>query len=111
MKFKKTSGGSIEIFCLSPHSQYHDVTAAMLQKEKVWWNCLIGGASKWKPGMQLEKIISAPAGDIVLKAAIVERNPENFMGVMWQPGDLSLEILCGRNSPATVYETRGGERR
>ncbi|MFT4019734.1 MAG: S-adenosylmethionine:tRNA ribosyltransferase-isomerase [Agriterribacter sp.] len=113
LKFKKPSGGSIEIFCLSPHSQYHDVTAAMLQKEKVWWNCLIGGASKWKPGMQLEKIISAPAGDIVLKAAIVERSPENFVvELSWQPGDLSFaEILhYAGEIPLPPYMKRGVEK-
>ncbi|MFT3749664.1 MAG: S-adenosylmethionine:tRNA ribosyltransferase-isomerase [Agriterribacter sp.] len=113
LKFKKTSGGGIEIFCLSPHSQYHDVTAAMLQKEKVWWNCLIGGASKWKPGMQLEKIISAPIGDIVLKAAIVERNPENFVvELSWQPGDLSFaEILhYAGEIPLPPYMKRDAEK-
>ncbi|MBN8788179.1 MAG: S-adenosylmethionine:tRNA ribosyltransferase-isomerase [Terrimonas sp.] len=113
LKFKKPSGGSIEIFCLSPHSQYHDVTAAMLQKEKVWWNCLIGGASKWKPGMQLEKIISAPAGDIVLKAAIVERSPENFVvELSWQPDDLSFaEILhYAGEIPLPPYMKRGVEK-
>lgn len=113
LKFKKPSGGSIEIFCLSSHSQYHDVTAAMLQKEKVWWNCLIGGASKWKPGMQLEKIISAPAGDIVLKAAIVERSPENFVvELSWQPDDLSFaEILhYAGEIPLPPYMKRGVEK-
>ena len=36
LKFKKPSGGIIEIFCLSPHSQYADITSAMLQRGKVW---------------------------------------------------------------------------
>src|SRR5688500_6469734 len=48
--FQKETGGIIEIFCLYPHEQYADFTQAMQQKQKVWWHCLIGGASKWKPG-------------------------------------------------------------
>ena len=46
--FEKSSGGIIEIFCLEPDEQYADITSAMLQKEKVLWKCLVGGAKKWK---------------------------------------------------------------
>ena len=57
--FEKPNGGRIEIFCLEPHEQYGDITTAMLQKGKVLWKCLIGGAKKWKEGAlisQIEKI-------------------------------------------------------
>lgn len=53
--FQKPTGGVIEIFCLEPHEQYADITTAMLQKEKVLWQCLVGSASKWKSGQVLEK--------------------------------------------------------
>lgn len=36
--FQKSSGSTIEIFCLEPHEQYADITSAMLEKGKVWWN-------------------------------------------------------------------------
>lgn len=93
--FQKPTGGTIEIFCLSPHSQYPDVTTAMLQKAKVWWNCMIGGASKWKRGTALEKRISTGAGEIVLKALLVERLPDYFtVEMQWEPDDLSFaEVL------------------
>jgi len=64
--FQKQSGGTIEIFCLEPfdnpsplsHRRDEDpVHQAFLQKEKVLWKCLIGGASKWKHGQKLEKKI------------------------------------------------------
>src|SRR5688572_6152428 len=55
--FQKPTGGVIEIFCLEPHEQYPDIATAMLQKEKVFWHGLIGGASKWKRGQILEKKI------------------------------------------------------
>ena len=89
--FQKPTGGGIEIFCLSPHARYPDVTTAMLQKNKVWWNCLIGGASKWKQGAILEKKIATGIGDITLKALLVERLPDSFtIEMQWEPGDLSF---------------------
>lgn len=48
--FHKPTGGAIEIFCLEPDDCYADVTSAMMQKQQVYWKCLIGGAKKWKEG-------------------------------------------------------------
>lgn len=113
LKFKKTSGGIIEIFCLSPHVQYPDITTAMLQHGKVWWNCLIGGASKWKTGLILEKEIPYPGGNIVLNATIVERNAENFVvELIWQPAAFSFaEILhFAGEIPLPPYMKRGVEK-
>ena len=69
--FQKPTGGVIEIFCLEPHEQYKDVTTAMLQQGKVWWKCMIGGASKWKHGMQLHKELAHDNINITLNAAII----------------------------------------
>src|SRR5580704_7795195 len=54
--FKKPSGSIIEVFCLAPHGQYADIQTAMLQKGKVLWECLVGGAGKWKRGMVLQLV-------------------------------------------------------
>lgn len=93
--FQKPTGGSIEIFCLSPDTRYPDVTTAMMQKSKVWWNCMIGGASKWKPGTILEKKIRTAAGDMVLKALLTDRLADSFtVELQWEPGDMSFaEVL------------------
>ncbi len=53
--FQKASGARIEIFCLEPPPEYGSITAAMLQTGKIFWKCLIGGASKWKPGQVLSR--------------------------------------------------------
>ena len=93
--FQKPTGGNIEIFCLAPHTQYADISTAMLQKQMVWWNCLVGGASKWKRGAVLEKKIAMGKGNIVVQASIAERLPDSFtVEIRWEPGDLSFaEIL------------------
>ena len=96
LKFQKPSGGMIEIFCLAPHRQYPDITTAMLQQGKVWWNCLVGGASKWKHGTLLEKTVHRPGHEaIVLTTTVVERLPDSFtIELTWNPVNLSFaEIL------------------
>ncbi|MCE3283305.1 MAG: S-adenosylmethionine:tRNA ribosyltransferase-isomerase, partial [Chitinophagaceae bacterium] len=89
--FTKPTGGVIEVFCLEPHEQYPDITTAMLQKQKVWWKCLIGGASKWKHGMVLLK----QAGDVIIEAAIIDRTDEAFtIELRWDHPDTTFaEVL------------------
>src|ERR1700761_3834353 len=72
--FQKPTGGAIEIFCLEPPAIYGGIANALTQTGTVQWKCLIGGASKWKPGQVLNKQIRTAAGEeIVLEARWVER--------------------------------------
>lgn len=90
--FKKPTGGLIEAFCLEPHEQYADIQTAMLQKGKVWWKCMIGGASKWKHGMVLELAHSEP--EFIIKASIAERNAGSFtLELTWDNEMTFAEIL------------------
>jgi len=94
--FQKATGGVIEIFCLEPHEQYPDITTAMLQPGKVWWQCLVGGVSKWKPGQTLEKrVLVTGEQEILLKANYIEKRAGSFIiELSWSPGHLSFaEIL------------------
>lgn len=45
---KKETSAKIEIFCLEPSEEYSDMHSAMMQKGSVNWQCLVGGAQKWK---------------------------------------------------------------
>ncbi len=76
--FQKPSGGNIEIFCLQPYPNA-DVSTAMLQQEKTQWLCMVGGASKWKTGVVLEKQINTQEGTITLLASIVDRVESGFI--------------------------------
>ncbi len=91
--FKKPSGGVIEVFCLAPHKQYDGIQTAMLQKGKVYWECLIGGASKWKHGMVLQLTNEDPG--FTLSATITERNPGAYtLCLEWDNEDLTFaEVL------------------
>jgi len=91
--FKKPSGGVIEVFCLAPAAQYADIQTAMLQKGRVAWECLVGGASKWKHGMTLQLVNEHPK--FILSARIVERNPSGYvLSLEWDNEQLAFaEIL------------------
>ncbi len=107
--FKKPTGGVIEIFALEPGDIYPDINSAMLQKKKVLWKCLVGGASKWKHGQVLEKNRNGPEGLISLTATILERLPDSFLiELAWQPGEISFaEILhCMGVIPLPPYIKR-----
>ena len=87
--FQKPTGGNIEIFCLEPHEQYADISIAMLQKRKVQWQCLVGGASKWKAGQVLEKKIMQGDKEIIVQANYIEkRNDTYIIELSWTPGEI-----------------------
>ncbi len=93
--FQKPTGGVIEIFCLEPHEKYADITTAMLQKERVLWQCLVGGASKWKSGQVLEKRIQHEGMEIILAASYIEKRTGSYIiELSWTPSSLSFaEVL------------------
>ncbi|MEP7375953.1 MAG: S-adenosylmethionine:tRNA ribosyltransferase-isomerase [Chitinophagaceae bacterium] len=92
--FQKSTGGIIQIFCLEPHEQYTDITTAMLQQGKVYWQCLVGGASKWKHGQVLKKIIPALEKEIILEAVYTEKKAGSFViELSWTPEQMSFAEL------------------
>lgn len=110
--FQKETGGIIEIFCLEPHEQYPDITTAMLQKEKVLWHCLVGGASKWKTGQVLEKKIQSGKNEITLQARYIEKRADSFIiELSWMPDHLSFaEVLHYAGAiPLPPYIKRNAE--
>jgi len=92
--FQKESGAIIEIFCLEPDDQYPDITTAMLQKGKVFWKCLVGGAKKWKE-KQILKHIQIAGNTIILRAERKEQIADyNLIEFNWDDISISFaEIL------------------
>ncbi len=90
--FKKDTGSTIEVFCLEPHAQYPELQTALLQKRKVWWNCMVGGASKWKHGMVLTIVHDDPM--FTVSATIVDKQPGYFTIELTWDADLTFaEVL------------------
>lgn len=91
--FSKPSGSIIEVFCLAPGSGYADIHTAMLQKGSVEWECMVGGAAKWKEGMVLQIHHAHPY--FTLSASILEQRPGAFiLKLEWNDPSLTFaEVL------------------
>ena len=110
--FQKSTGAQIEIFCLEPDEYYGNISIALLQQKKVFWKCLIGGASKWKHGQVLEKRIKHNDNEIILNASFVRKENDYFLvELSWQPENFSFaEILhFAGNIPLPPYIKRETE--
>ncbi len=115
--FTKSTGSTIEIFCLEPEDSYHDITQAMLQKKRVLWKCLVGGAKKWKEEW-LSKTITHNNQSINLQVRIAERLADcfiiefnwgddtiSFAEVLHHAGIIPLPPYLNRNTEAKDAET------
>jgi S-adenosylmethionine:tRNA ribosyltransferase-isomerase len=91
--FKKTTGGVIEIFCLEPFQQ--TIEQSLSSYEKVQWQCLIGGASKWKSGQILEKDMVVKKDEAVrLNAKYISKQTDSFLiEFSWQGQYSFAEVL------------------
>lgn len=90
--FRKHTGGVIEIFCLEPHQQ--TIEQSLAKTEKVHWQCLIGGASKWKPGQILRKEIFINGEAVQLNAKYVGKQADDFIiEFSWGPKHSFAEVL------------------
>ncbi len=110
--FQKPTGGQIEIFCLEPPSKYGGIGAALTQRGKVEWKCLIGGASKWKNGQELRKTVVGNGEDIVLQARYLEKLEDSFLvELSWTPAGFSFAELLHQAGliPLPPYIQRAAE--
>lgn len=118
--FTKSTGSTIELFCLEPHEMYKDITSAMLQTDKVLWKCLVGGAKKWKNEV-LELSFELDHTQYTLKAEKKEKlsdafiieftwdKPESsFAEILHHAGIIPLPPYLKRNTEdqdKTTYQT------
>ncbi|RYZ30576.1 MAG: S-adenosylmethionine:tRNA ribosyltransferase-isomerase [Chitinophagaceae bacterium] len=108
--FQKKSGGVIEIFCLEPFEQ--SMEAALQQQVSSRWKCMIGGASKWKPGQVLEKELEIDGRPVLLQAIYQGKADESFIiEFIWAPSDLYfVQVIHAAGAiPLPPYIKRGAE--
>jgi len=73
-----TRNSAIEIFCLEPSMEYSPVQIAMQATNKVVWNCLVGGAKKWKITF-LEKVLIHNNKEIHFYAKKISQTEGKFL--------------------------------
>lgn len=108
--FTKATGGVIEIFCLEPAGQSMEIS--LQQKGEAEWACMIGGASKWKPGQVLTKELIIEGDKVVLEAHYKEKLADAFViRFTWTPSHLPfVELLhTAGNMPLPPYIKRSAE--
>ena len=107
LHFKNANGGNIEIFCLEPSGEDAEPSSAMIKKQSVAWECLIGRLDRWK-----EDQICIKTNDCMLQAEIVKRNGNLFtVKFSWQPEDLCFAEVLEKvgNIPIPPYLKRDSE--
>lgn len=107
--FQKGSGGVIEIFCLEPHGQ--SMETALQQTSSCQWQCMIGGASKWKPGLILEKEITIEKKALKLQARYIQKLGDGFIIQFdWTASYHFAQVLHAAGAiPLPPYIRRGAE--
>jgi S-adenosylmethionine:tRNA ribosyltransferase-isomerase len=105
--FQKTTGGKIEIFCLEPDYPVQ-MQEALGARKKVQWKCLIGGASKWKPGEILKKEITVNEISFEVIAKYISKASDFFIIEFSWANELSFEFVlqAAGNVPLPPYIKR-----
>ncbi len=105
----KPTGAKIEVFCLEP--AHGEVSERLTQKKSVEWNCLLGGAKKWKEGPISAKVFMDDQ-EVVLSAEKVNfENGVFTLKLSWTPEHLTFsEILESFGKiPLPPYLNRAAE--
>ena len=103
--FQKDSGGVIEIFCLEPTTS---VEHSMQETKTAQWQCLVGGASKWKHGLVLQKIIQVKDKEVVLSATYISKIEDAFIIEFSWTGNVAFSevLFAAGNIPLPPYIKR-----
>ncbi len=76
--FKKSTGASVEIFCLEPVEPEVDIQLAYQCSSPVTWKCLVGNAKRWKSGI-LEKEFEIDNRKVILFAEKLKKLSEGYL--------------------------------
>ena len=108
IRFKKSTGAAIEIFCLEPQGFINEYSTVMATTGSSTWKCLVGGAAKWKNEL-LEKHTSINGETVILKAAMLEKLSGAYsIQFSWEPAHFSFAsiIEAAGDTPLPPYIKR-----
>ncbi len=89
LSFKKSTGASIEIFCLSPEDP-SEFSQVFQQTGYTIWNCIIGNLKKWKDN-PLQMVIKLPHGECKLYATLKKTGTSTHTVLFeWDPPEIQF---------------------
>ena len=98
----------IEIFCLEPTEKYTPVLLAMQATNKVEWNCLVGGAKKWKEDTLIKEVMIHGDNIIIHAKKLKQEDGKFVIEFSWDHSEYTFsEILTAiGNIPLPPYIQR-----
>ena len=107
LKYKKQSGGEIEIFCLQPLEPSGQIQEALLAKSSSIWQAMIGHQKKWPQN----EILTFNLPDAALQAELLQRGETAVVKFSWYPSELSFAEILDRvgQIPIPPYLNRSAE--
>ncbi|MCC7439622.1 MAG: S-adenosylmethionine:tRNA ribosyltransferase-isomerase [Armatimonadetes bacterium] len=91
---RKPTGGRVEFFLLEPVAPSHDPAIALAAHGEATWNCMVGGARRFRPGDCVEGEFLMNGVAARLAATMLGSAPDGFaLRFRWQPAGLSFADL------------------
>lgn len=112
LRFKKPTGGTIEIFLLAPSEGESKLAEAMSSFAPVVWKCFVGGAKRWKD-VELKMTLTINGTPVVLVAKKSGSENESFLiEFSWDQAGCSFsEVLASAGEiPLPPYFDRPAEK-
>ena len=107
--FSKSTGATIEVFCLEPLSPVTEIQASFAQTSSCTWKCLVGNVKRWKDGI-LQKTFVLEGNPYTLSAEKKENLGDGCFSILfrWEPSELSFSEIIDRAGmvPLPPYITR-----
>ena len=92
LRFRKETGGLIEVFCLEPE-QPCDYQQIFLETKECVWQCLVGNSNRWKGGV-LSQVVEVGGENVTLSVERVGGPAAvNHVRFSWDGGVSFAELL------------------
>lgn len=110
--FRKPTGGAIEVFLLGPGGMHTGGMAELLTSVgSAECICMVGGASKWKDGIRLERDLGVEGG-LRLSAVLRGKREDGYLvRFEWTPADRNFSdvLALAGEIPLPPYLNRSAE--
>lgn len=109
--FKKKTGATIEVFCLSPHDP-RDYSQSFEQTATTVWSCMVGNVKRWKAD-PLTLQLQGDDGAVTLTAKkLLSKDQEHLVEFSWDNKRYTFSELLeiAGNLPIPPYLNRSSEK-